>query len=334
MIYPVYFGTYSKNLYRGEFDATTGIVRLNSSLEIESPSYIRIYGDALYGVSETDTYPNSSGALFSASIRENDEMKLISLEATNGRHPCHLCVYGENIFVANYSEGTLSVFKRSPDGKIKPSHSSIAHYGKGINPGRQKQAHIHFAEMSRDFAYLAVCDLGMDKVFLYPFKEGFGLSTSAKTINCPPGSGPRHLVFSRDGATMYVLAELSSKILVFKQKSDGEIQPVQEVSTLPDGFSEASTAAAIQISADGSYIAASNRGHDSIALFRLNDDVPLGKPEFIKTGAVPRDFRFSPDGRWILSANQGDGTVTVYDKEKAGTSVRSIDIPSPTCIAF
>jgi len=291
-------------------------------------------GDILYGVSETDTYlGQNGGSVFSVSTQDNEQMELISIEATNGKHPCHICIQDEYIFVSNYSEGTLSIFNRDKNGIINPSYTSISHYGKSINPERQKQAHIHFAAMSPDFQYLTVCDLGLDKVFAYNYQTDYGLTTSAEVIVCPPGSGPRHLIFSNSGKTMYVLAELSSFVLVFRIV-DNKMKLVQEISTLPNGFTEVNTTAAIHKSPLGDDIAVSNRGHDSIAIYRIKDDETLELSDRIMTGAVPRDFRYSPCGKWILSANQEEDSVTIYQTNKTDKEVSRLEIPSPVCIAF
>jgi len=333
MKYPVYIGGYSKSLFRGEFDEETGALEISDSINITSPSYFCTEGDVLYGVSETDSFEKNSGGLFSVSTKDKTKMNLISMQSTNGRHPCHLCVHEGYVFAANYSEGTLSIFRRSKDGVVEPSHISIAHYGKSINPDRQEKAHIHFTAMTPDGRYLAVCDLGLDKVFLYPYSQEHGLSTEAEILVCPPGSGPRHLIFSRDGKTLYVLAELSSRIFVYEKNND-DFKMIQDISILPDEFTGENTAAAIHISPDAGFVAASNRGFDSIAVCKIKKDGTLEIPDYIMTGFVPRDFRYSPDGKWILSANQNDDTVTVYNVKKAYEHAGKISIPSPTCVAF
>jgi len=333
MKYPVYIGGYSKSLFRGEFDETAGTLEISDSLDVTSPSYVCTDGDILYGVSETDKFEINSGALFSVSAPENGKMSLISIQSTNGRHPCHLCVNDEHVFAANYSEGTLSIFKRKTNGEVEPSYISIAHYGKGIDPGRQEKAHIHFVTKTPDNRYLAVCDLGLDKVFLYPYSKESGLSTEARIILCPPGSGPRHLVFSDDGKTIYVLAELSSRIFVFEDTGE-DILLKQDISILPDGFKGENTAAAIHISPDAGHVAASNRGHDSIAVCKIKDDKTLEEPEYIKTGRTPRDFRYSPGGSWILSANQNDNSITIHSTCKDNKTTGKTDVQSPTCITF
>jgi len=333
MQHPIFFGTYSGSMYRGRFDDVTGDLSLSDSVEVESPSYILKDGDIVYGVSETDTFSKNSGGLFSVSLHNNNEMKLISMVGTNGKHPCHLYVCSQYIFAANYSEGTLSVFERCERGEIKPSHISISHYGKSINPDRQKQAHIHFVTMIPDCRHLAVCDLGLDKVFIYPYSANTGISTKANVIDCPPGSGPRHLTFSRSGKTMYILTELSNTILVCKNTDTG-VEPVQEISTLPVEYSGISYAAAIHISPDYRFIAASNRGYNSIAIYQIKEDETLEKTGYVMTGKEPRDFKYSPNGKWILSANLTDNNITVHNVEVTNEISGYIDIPSPSCIAF
>ena len=337
--YPIFFGTYSKGegkgLFRGEFNEETGELFLKDSIDIESPSYLQLNKNILYGVSEIGSFNNANGgSLFSVSIDDPGKMSLISMEGTNGKHPCHLCVQDKIVFAANYSEGTLSIFETDNSGHIAPSYQSIQHYGRGPNQHRQEKPHLHFATAAPRNAYLAVCDLGLDKVFLYPYSARKGLATNAKIINCPEGSGPRHLTFSADGEYLYVLTELANTVLVYKY-DDGNTKFLQEISTLPENFMNRSTAAAIHISSCGNFLGASNRGHDSIVIFQRLPDGRLKLLNHVMTGKEPRDFRFAPNVKWLLSANQGDDSVTVYQISENGfTETSSISIPKPVCILF
>ena len=371
-LYDIFIGTYSKGegrgLFRGSFDSAGGEITLGVSLDIENPSYLQLSNNILYGVSELAEFEGENGgALFSVDLGAGENspgavgpMKLIDIRATHGKHPCHLCIKDDSIFVSNYSEGSLSIFKRGPSGQIEPSIMSLYHFGKSIREDRQKSAHIHFAAMTPDEKFLALCDLGMDKVFLYPYSAGKGLSTGALKVDCPPGSGPRHLSFSSCGNYMYVLTELGNTILSYEYNG-GEPRFLKEYSTLPElnsppglGFptpgansspgaaastaastSMPSTSAAIHLSPDGSYLASSNRGHDSIALFKVGEGGSLSLADHLKTGKCPRDFRFSPCGKWLLSANQNDDSVTIFRREKDGFSqTASVELPKPVCILF
>ena len=341
--YDIYFGTYSKGkgngLFRGVFDSGSGKIRLVSTIDVENPSYLQLKGNILYGVSElVSFYGENGGALFSIDVKAPKKMRLIDIQATHGKHPCHLFIKDNNIFVSNYTEGSLSIFNANME-NIQPSVQSLHHFGNGARADRQEASHIHFAAATPDGKYIAVCDLGMDKVFLYPWRAEGGISTNAAIICCPPGSGPRHFVFSGCGRYMYVLTELSNTILVY-QYNDGAAKLIQEISTLPYNFSGKSSAAAIHLSPCGRYVAASNRGHDSIVFYGIADNGMLALTSFIITGREPRDFRFSPCGNWLLSANQNDDSVTVYNinnslkqtDDEAGSC--DFKLPKPVCILF
>jgi len=340
----IYFGTYSKGegngLFRGEFDDESGEIILNDTINIESPSYLQFdktNPNIIYGVSEIGRFDDENGgALFSVDVSDPKKMRLIDIKPTHGKHPCHLCAKDNFIFVANYSEGSLSIFEKDDNGNIKSSCQSIHHFGKGTNPNRQKQSHIHFATITPDNKYLAVCDLGMDKVFLYPYSAENGLSTNAKIIDCPSGSGPRHLTFSNDGEFMYVLTELENSVLAYEYGGYSEfgIEYSQQLPTLPPDFKGNSTSAAIHVSPDGKFLATSNRGHDSIAVFKFLDDNKFTFSH-VMTGKEPRDFGFSPDGKWLLTANQNDDSVTVFKiNNDHFIQTFNISIPKPVCIVF
>jgi len=328
----IFFGTYSKGdgngIFCGEFDGDNGEIKITDTLDIENPAYLQLNNNILYGVSEI-----SDGELFAVNIADPAQMKLINVKSTHGKHPCHLCVKDNFVFAANYSEGSLSIFEISEDGGIKDSCQSIYHFGKSVNPGRQTQSHVHFADMTPDNKYLAVCDLGLDKVFLYPYCCDTGLSTKAKIIECPPGAGPRHLTFSKDGEYMYVLTELTNTVLAYRYNG-GDAEFLQEISTLPKDFTGHSTCAAIHVSPDGRLLGASNRGHDSVAVFRIKNGGELGFETHIMTGKEPRDFNFSPDGRWLLAANQNEDSLTLYDIENDKFIDANIKVPKPVCILF
>ena len=337
-LYDIFFGTYSegtdKGLFRGAFDSGSGEIRLISGLNMENPSYLQLKNNVLYGVSELSSFNGENGgALFSADIKAPQEMRLIDIKGTHGKHPCHLCIKDDYIFVSNYSEGSLSIFNTDIAGNIQPSVHSLHHFGKSLRADRQEASHIHFASVTPDGNFIALCDLGMDKVFLYPYNAQSGLSANAKIINCPQGCGSRHLAFSACGRYMYVITELSNTVLVY-QYNNGNTQFIQEISTLPNEFNGRSGGAAVHLSPCGKFLAASNRGHDSIALYNIADNGTLSLSSFIMTGKCPRDFRFSPCGKWLLSANQNDNSVTVYSMDNSFKQTGVLNIHKPVCIQF
>jgi len=324
--YKIFFGTYSmgpgNGVFSGEFDSATGEISLGETVNIENPSYLQLNNNILYGVSEI-----TDGMLFAI---DTVEMKGLRISETHGKHPCHLWFKDDFIFVSNYSEGSLSIFKTDDSGNIQECYQSIYHFGCSVNQGRQKQSHIHFAAMTPDNKYLAVCDLGTDKVYLYPYCAKTGLSTEATIINCPPGAGPRHLTFSKCGEYLYILTELTSTVLVYKYKN---LEFSQEISTLPTDFTGKTTCAAIHISPDGKLLGASNRGHDSLAVFKIKENGKLDFLTHVMNVKEPRDFRFSPDGKWLLIGQQNGDCVTVYKIEDF-SQTSSISLPKPVCILF
>ena len=322
----VFVGTYSKGkdngLFRCSLNYNNGEIKITDTVDIENPSYIKINKNILYGVSET-----ADGALFAVNISSSSKMTITDINKTHGKDPCHLCITDNHIFVCNYSEGSLSIFETDKSGNISESTRSIHHFCR-------EASHIHFCAITPDTQYLSVCDLGMDKVFLYPYSAKSGLSTNAKIINCPSGSGPRHLVFSKCGRFMYILTEMANTVLCY-QYDDKNLKFLQEISTLPENYNNKSFASAIHVSLDGKYLAASNRGHDSIVFFLIKDDGCLSVFKHLKTGKEPRDFRYSPDGRMLLSANQNDNSITVYKIEGDDFILTGeCAIPKPVCIEF
>ena len=327
--YDIYFGTYSKGpgngVFKGGFDAATGEISLNGgTIDVENPSYLQLENNILYGVAEI-----SGGALFSADAAK---MQLLSTQDTHGRGPCHLWLKDGYAFTANYSEGSLSILRADKSGNIEPCRQSVHHFGRSVNKNRQNASHVHYVAVTPDSKYLALCDLGMDKVFLYPYCAAGGLSTNARIIDCPPGAGPRHLTFSRCGRYLYILTELANTVLAYKY--DG-LELMQEISTLPAGFAAQTTSAAIHVSPDGALLASSNRGHDSIAVFKIKAGGGLEFLTHVTGVKEPRDFRFSPDGGWLLAGQQNADCVTAFKINGAGfTETSSVAVPKPVCILF
>jgi 6-phosphogluconolactonase len=340
--YKICIGTYSKGpeggLLYGAFDANSGEIRINDMLDIENPGYIQVSpqnSNVLYGVAENSRFgAEEGGALFSADISDTAKIRLIDIKSTRGKLPCHLCIADGFVFTANYSDGSLSIMETDKTGNIEPICRALRHFGKGPDAGRQEASHVHFASIDPAGRYLAVCDLGLDKVFLYPYHPATGLSSSAKITECPPGSGPRHLAFSADGKFMYVLTELASTVLAYKYEN-GETGLIQQISMLPSGSAVKSTGAAIHISPDGKSIIASNRGADSLAVFDIKEDGSLFSAGYIENQKEPRDFNFSPDGKWLVSAHQNGNKAEIFKIEN-GKFIKTgqIDAPSPVCVLF
>jgi 6-phosphogluconolactonase len=295
---------------------------------LENASYLAVDGDLLYGVLEiTDPARVDEGAVFAYDLKKQ---ALLSVKKTYGLYPCHVSVGQKELFVSNYGGGSLSLFSREEG--LKATQTCIQHIGSSVNKDRQNAPHVHCAILDPSSSYLAVCDLGIDQVVLYPYSRDFGLGMRARRIAVPGGYGPRHLCFSGDGSRLYVLAELANRLLVYALTGD-EIRLIQELLTVEEDFENPSTAAAIHLSPLGNEIAVSNRGEDSIVRFQIKVSGELQFLERFYVGRTPRDFAYTPDGRYIVVANQEDNGLTVYKKTESGhREISKIEASKPACI--
>lgn len=338
--FPLFIGTYTENtksdgIYFCLFDTEQGkIEKKNLAAEISNPSYL-IFDEnrnVIFSVSETSDFSGHiGGSVSSFSIQDDMQLKLIGSQPTLGKAPCHLCLSrdGKTLFAANYAQGSLSIFPVSPEGMIEPLIQTVQHEGNGPNQKRQEQAHVHFAS-SVDKG-VCVADLGMDKIFWYTLSNGELLKesdtfTAAASISMPPGSGPRHFVFHPIFPLLYIVQELSNQVISVQLDKNGyPLEINQIISTLPETFQGDSTCAAIRINKEGTLLFVSNRGHDSVAVYRIDNHGMMTKTGIYSCGGeTPRDICLSPDEKWLLCANQsGEISVLPLD-EKTGVLSKSI----------
>ncbi len=350
-----YVGTYtssgkSQGIYIFEMDSTNGNLNLlGTSEKIENPSYQVIDNkvEFLYTVMETETFNGKlSGAVAAFAIdKKTGLLKFVNSQPTEGRAPCHININKSrsHIFTANYREGIVSVFPLNPDGSIGAASCIIEHKGSGPNKERQEKAHAHYVSLTPDEKYLCAVDLGIDKIMVYDFDSTTGKLHPAKypEVNIRPGSGPRHMVFHKSGRFAYLINELSSDIVAFEYSSDeGKFNEIQYISTLPAGYSGTNYCAAIHISPDGKYLYGSNRGHDSIAIFSIDqNNGKIRLIEIVSTrGSFPRDFQIDPSGKFLYAANQNSDSIVVFrilpEFGKIEPTGEVINVPSPVCIKF
>ncbi len=309
-----YVGTYTRLGGPG-----VAVCRLDDELELLStaslpdPSYVILSADqkTLYSISG-----DPDGAACAAFAVQGQELKEIWRQDTGATGPCHLCLSPDErfLYTANYSSGSLTVLPLDPPGAYI---QLIRHEGKSVNPDRQKGPHVHYVSFVPGSNVLAVVDLGLDAVVFYDQDEKSGLLTERERLQCEPGLGPRHLVFAGPD-TAWLLHELGNKVSTIK-KTDQGWQTVQTLDTLPLSWSGENTCAAIRT--DGHHVFASNRGHDSIAVYRIRQDQTLqGVGVFSSGGENPRDFDVLPDGR-VLVAHQA-GTVVAQQWDRKGEVMR------------
>ena len=345
---PLFIGTYTKNsesdgIYFCNFDTESGkIEKTTLAAQIINPSYLVCdeVRNIIFAVSETvDFLGHNGGSVSSFSIQEDMTLKLLGSQPTYGKDPCHLCLSedGKMLFVANYSEGSLSVFPVSEEGVIEPILQTIQHEGHGVNPKRQEQAHVHFVVSTSE----GVCavDLGQDKIFWYRLSDDKLEEKPCAEFAMPQGSGPRHFVFHPAYPVLYVLQELSNQVISIQLDENGLPLKIGQVAeTLPDTFQGESTCAAIRINKEGTLLFASNRGHDSVAVFQIDENGMMKEAGIYPSGGgIPRDISLSPDEKWLLCANQsGEISVLQLDEKTGNLSepVSSAPIGCPVNLLF
>jgi 6-phosphogluconolactonase len=283
-----------------------------------------------------------TGALSSFAIDPaTGGLTLLNQQPSEGPGPCHLVVdkAGRNVLVANYGGGNVAALPIGDDGRLKPAVSVRAHEGSGPDQARQEKPHAHGIYLDAAERFALSPDLGADRVFVYRFDSTRGALEPQGTAPLDPGSGPRHLTFHPSGRYAYVINELLSTVTALAyDATKGALAPVQTVTTLPEGFSGTSWTAEVAVSPDGRFLYGSNRGHDSLAVFRVDPTsgrltaaghVPVG-------GKTPRHFTIEPRGRWLLAAHQDSDSIAVFRLDPATgmpTPVGSpIAVPKPVCV--
>lgn len=334
MKYTLYIGGYAKNgisrvaLQDGRLTLADQFPAPNASYLYQSPD-----GKRLYAVGETQRFRSEYGGSVSGfAIEDGGRLTLASTQPTRGSDPCHLTVIGDLLLVSNYTSGSLSRFRLEPDGTIGEMLPLIEHRGSGRKPDRQSGPHIHQASLTPN-GWVAVSDLGLDKIVFYPAPEIAVDQPSSVSVSTPAGFGPRHCLFPRGRDTWYVLCELESQLLIYR----GAPTQATLIGRVPIGDSSAENLpAALRLSPDGKMIAATGRGQNVISLFSIGDNGMLARlTEVSSRGDWPRDVQFSPDGKYLVCANQRSNTVTAFAIEGGHLEYRSsVSVTAPACALF
>ncbi|HXC42556.1 MAG TPA: lactonase family protein [Candidatus Dormibacteraeota bacterium] len=354
--YFVYVGTYtaegsaSKGIYAYRYDPNSStLTTVGLVAEITNPSFLAIHPNHrfLYAVNETGDYKGQkSGAVTAFSI-DHGTGKLTQLNqvASSGADPCYITVdkTGKYVLVANYTGGSISAFPVLADGRLGEASAFIRHTGHGTNPKRQEGPHAHSIDLSPDNRFAIVDDLGLDETLVYKFDGAKG----SLTLNDPPfaqaapGAGPRHFAFHPNGKFGYVLAEMGSTVSAFSYDgAGGVLHPLQTISSLPKGVASQNDAAEIEVHPSGKFLYASNRGHDSLAVFAIDQKQgTLTLIEHVPTkGASPRNFAIDPTGKLILAENEKSDNIVVFRIDpqtgRLTPTGKVLDISQPVCVKF
>jgi 6-phosphogluconolactonase len=346
----VYFGTYtggkggSKGIMRSKLDAKMGsLSEPEVAAEMGSPSFVAIHpsNKYLYAVGEGGGKDGGPVVAFALDTATGGLTKL-NESKSGGSGPCHVSVSpdGKHAVVANYGGGSCAFFNLAADGKIANRAAFFQHKGMGKDMSRQMEPHAHCGYFDPSGKYALVVDLGVDKVKVYRVENDGAVSNSdAGDIATPPGSGPRHVAIARDGKFAYVCGEIDSTVNVIKlDLNHGKSEVIQSLSTLPQPVKGNSTAECI-MHPNGHFVYVSNRGHNSVAVFKIGDDRKLTAAGHI-TGDIktPRGFNIDPTGKWMLIASQDGNKVGVYEMDNhtglAKETAVAVKVGSPVCVKF
>lgn len=332
-----YIGTYtqdkSKGIYRFTLDPEAEELNGGDLIEeFQGPLYLNIQNDKLYSLTEDG---NTAGiATFEI---ENGELQLIEECLPESENGCYLTPSSDGKYMldAVYDSGKLRLYKMDDRGVVVELLDVYQVEGNGPHK-RQNHAHSHFVTETPDGKYFAAVDLGSDKVITFAVEEERLVVVAESKV--APGSGPRHLVFSDAGDYSYILTELSNEIVV-AEYNDGNFNPVEIYSLLPEDFTEHSQAAAIRKHPNGKYIYASNRGHNSIAVFEIKDNgKSLNRLQIESSnGNWPRDFNITPDGQYLVCAHEKSHNLVLFKINEDGTITRldsEIKVPEGIFVSF
>jgi 6-phosphogluconolactonase len=249
---------------------------------------------------------------------------------------------GKNVLVANYGGGSVAVLPIEADGRLQPASSFVQHEGKSVNPRRQEAPHAHSINLDPAAKFAAVADLGLDKVLVYRFdpNEGRLVPNDPPHASVAAGAGPRHFAFHPNGRFAYVINEMHSTVTAFDYDAkQGTLVQSQTVNTLAAPHQGNSTAE-VQVHPSGKFLYGSNRGHNSLAIFAIDQQTgrltPVGHES--TGGRTPRNFGIAPGGGYILAANQGSDSVVVFRVDQNSGRLtptgESLEVPTPVCVKF
>lgn len=350
--FDVLVGTYtsgkSKGIYSFRFNAETGDLQpLGAPAETVNPSYLVVSPDEkfVYAVNELHGCGNERGAVSSFHFdAASGALTFINKVPALGDDPCYLSLSpdGEDLFVANYSSGSLSVLAVQSDGSLAGPVETLTHVGHGPNSFRQASAHVHMVIPSPDNGFLFATDLGEDRVYAYrcePGSQAFPLHPARPPFTVvTPGAGPRHLAFSHDGRFVYLIEEMGEAIVVF-QRHEARLDPIQTVRVAAKEWPGDIGAAALHLSPDGKFLYASNRANaNDLAIYSVDAQAgtltPVGHQA--SSGTKPRDFCIDPTGKFLVVANQDSDNLVIFKRDPetgALTSTgKSVEVGSPVCV--
>jgi len=355
----VYVGTYTHDLVKGTPSKSEGIYvyRMEQSsgeLELVSkatdasnPSFLAVDPKHrfLYAVNELSEFEGlSGGAVSSFSIAsDTGELTFLNRQPSQGAWPCHLSVdkMGKYVLVANFLGGSVSVFPIQSGGQLGEATDSVQFRDLDPDPQRRKRPHAHAIVLDPANQYAFVPDLGLDRIMIYRFDLNRGklIPNDVPWIRIKSGAGPRHFTFHPDGKHAYLINQNDSTLTAFAyNETRGTLTKLQTVPTLPEDFTGKNTAADVHIAPSGQFVYGSNRGHNSIVIYKIIEET--GKLTYVghqsTLGKTPRNFALDPSDTFLFVANQETDEIVTFRVNRytgmlASTGQR-VKVPKPACL--
>lgn len=349
--YFVYVGTYtmgsSEGIYICDFDGKTGNLTIKHTVKAENPSFLAIDRNHqfLYAVNETNHFCGKPGGGVSAySIqRDSGNIVLLNQSSTIGAGPCYVEIDqgGKYLLITNYQGGSIVVIALQEDGTLGEITDYIKYEGGSINRQRQENSHPHSINVDHANRYVFIPDLGSDRIRSYRLdpENGKLIANSKSWYEVMPGAGPRHWTFDIQGKFAYLINELNSTVITYAYDCQrGWLEERQSITTLPEDFKGENISADLHLHPSGKFLYGSNRGHDSIVIYRVHPRTGLlsliGHQSTY--GKNPRNFCIDPSGDFLLVANQAsDGIVVFRIQQDTGLLMQSgepVKVPEPVCL--
>lgn len=344
--YNLLIGTYtnsgkSEGIYVYTFNTLNGQFKPKAVAKgVANPSFLTLSPDRkfVYAVNEAGAASTASAFKFNG---ESGDLTFLNKQDSKGADPCHITADALNVIVANYSSGSIAVYSRNADGSLSEPKQVIQHTGKSIDATRQTSAHAHMVQFTPDKKFVICTDLGEDLIYIYNYTPASknNVLTVKTVIKTNPGTGPRHLTFSPNGKFAYLAHEFNGSITAYSYKN-GNLQKIQEISSVDKNFKGKIDAADIHVSADGKFLYESNRGDaNAINVFSI---FPTGRVAFASRtsslGKGPRNFTIDPSGKYLLVANQNSDEVVIFNRNKTTGALtdsgQRIEVGSPVCLVF
>ncbi len=331
------------------FDSENGALQpLHRTTDIQNPFFLSVSPDQrfLYAIN-AEKFGGADDEFVAAYALQDrtGRLKKLNQQSARGTASCYLDVdaTGKTVVVANYASGSVASLPVKEDGMLGEAATFVQHTGSSIDSERQKGPNAHSIVISPDNRFALAADLGIDKILIYQLDAATAKLTPNEAqpfAKMQPGSGPRHITFHPNGRHVYVINELANTVTCFDYTpASGTLTERQTLTTLPDGFGGKSYTADLKITPDGKFLYGTNRGHDSIASYRIGDDGRLTLLSIDPSlGKGPQNLLITPDGRWLLCANMPGNSVVVFRIDSTSGKITAsgtpVEMPMPSCIRW